>query len=66
MKINNEMRKVIWDAYEQVEFKLRNLKSIVQNEMELSDIDISVHKVETKDLVEIINGLHNDVVRNCK
>jgi hypothetical protein len=66
MKISNEMRKVIWDAYEEVEFKLKNLKSIVQNESEITDEELQQHAIDSSDLADIIIGLHNDIARNCK
>ena len=66
MKINNEMRKAIWEAYEEVERKVKNLKSIVQNEGEIADDEILEHFGQSSDLADIIIGLHNDVIRNCK
>jgi hypothetical protein len=66
MKISNEMRQIIWEAYEEVERKLRNLKSIVQNEGEITDDEMLEHFGQSSDLADIITGLHNDVVRNCK
>lgn len=66
MKINNEMRQVIWEGYEEVERKLKNLKSIVQNEGEITDNEMLEHFGQSSDLADIIIGLHNEVIRNCK
>lgn len=66
IKISNEMRQVIWEAYGEVECKLRFLKGIVQNEMELSEEQLKEHEDYTNEVTGLIDGLHNDVVRNCK
>ena len=44
MKINQEVRKFIWDKYCDLEFQIRDLKGIVQNDIELSDKDLEIHK----------------------
>lgn len=64
MKIKKEMRNPIFDAYEQVINKLRGLQDIVRNEIELTDVDMSIHKNDSKELCELIMGLHYDIKRN--
>jgi uncharacterized membrane-anchored protein YhcB (DUF1043 family) len=61
MKINNEKRKEIYDSYCKAEAMLQNLKSIVQNEMELTDDDICDHFSKSCDLSDLIMDLYNEV-----
>ena len=54
MKLPENDRKLIWDELTQIEYQMKNLKSIVQN-----SIDISLHDVS--DWLDMKNTIINDL-----
>ena len=61
MKINNEKRKQIYDSYCKAETMLQNLRSIVQNEMDISDDVSADHFSKSQDLADMIMDLHDEI-----
>ncbi len=63
MKLNEKERIEIYNLYENLEFRLRELKFIVQNPIEISEEEVSNHTLET---TKISNDLHeiNNMIRD--
>lgn len=63
MRLNEKEKMEIWNLYENLEFRLRELKFIVQNPIEISEEEVSNHTLET---TKIGNALHeiNNMIRD--
>lgn len=66
MKISQEVRKFIWDKYCDLEFQIRDLKGIVQNDIELSDNDLELHKELTNKAIIELHELSVLIQRQCR
>lgn len=69
MRINDKDRKDIFEAYGALEFRLRDIKSIVQNPIDLSHEDLEEHKRLTNALITKLEELNKyicDVALNSK
>ena len=55
MSVNEEMRKVLWEAFKSLEFKLQDIKSVVQNEMEFDSQDIEDFAKKSNDFIQEYN-----------
>lgn len=65
MKIKKEVRKEIWDRYCDLEFLIRDLKGIVQNDIELSDKDLEIHKELTNKAIIDLHELSVAIQKEC-
>ncbi|MEG2289578.1 MAG: hypothetical protein RSC24_06385 [Clostridium sp.] len=61
MKIDNQKRKEIWDAYCDLEFKLRELKTIVQNEIEIKEEELIQHTNATDSIIHKLAVLNREI-----
>lgn len=59
MRLNEKERMEIWNLYEGLEFRLRELKSIFQNPIEISEEEVSNHTLETVNIVNNLNEINN-------
>lgn len=66
MKISQEVRKFIWDRYSDLEFQIRDLKGIVQNDIELSEKDLELHKELTNKAIIELHELSVLIQRQCR
>ena len=66
MKINKEIRKEIWDRYSDLEFQIRDLKGIVQNDIELSEKDLEIHIQLTNKAIIELHELSVMIQKECR
>ena len=66
MKINTQIRKEIWDKYSDLEFLIRDLKGIVQNDIELSEKDLKIHIDLTNKAIIDLHELSVLIQRQCR
>lgn len=66
MRISEIKRRKAWDSYEMAEFELRQLKSIVQNDVEISGVDLEFQKNLTDKLIGELKNIQKYIEDNCK
>lgn len=66
MRISENKRRKVWDSYEMAEFELRELKSIVQNDIEISISDLEFQKNLTDKLITELKNIQKYIEDNCK
>lgn len=66
MRISEDKRRKVWNSYEMAEFELRELKSIVQNDVEISISDLECQKNLTNKIMGRLKGIQKYIEDNCK
>lgn len=66
MRINKEKRQELWEQYQEIEMKIISLKSIVQNNVEISKEDIEANAWMTIDVIKYLEEVMVNVMRTLE